>query len=80
MCQSKSLLYTSIVIHGKDMLSIITTLKQELHTGTKHIIGFTIYIYTLLNGFLLNIMSELCMVNNEVHDHFTRQFHSLCTY
>ena len=25
-----------------------------------------------LNGLLPDIMSELCMVNNEVHDHFTR--------
>ena len=27
--------------------------------------------YMLLNGFLSNIMSEICMVNNELHDHFT---------
>ena len=29
-------------------------------------------MYKLLNGFLPNIMSEICMVNNELHDHFTR--------
>ena len=29
-------------------------------------------MYKLLNGFLPNIMSELCMVNNELHDYFTR--------
>ena len=28
---------------------------------------------------LPDIMSELCMVNNEVHDHFTRQSHFLHT-
>ena len=34
-------------------------------------------MYTLQNGFLPNIMSELCLVNNELHDHFTRQSHFL---
>ena len=29
--------------------------------------------------FLPNIMSEICMVNNELHDHFTRQSHFLHT-
>ena len=32
-----------------------------------------------LNGFLPNITSEICMVNNELHDHFTRQSHFLHT-
>ena len=36
-------------------------------------------MYKLLNGFLPNIMSEICMVNNELHDHFTRQSHFLHT-
>ena len=36
-------------------------------------------MYKLLNGFLPNIMSEICMVNNELHDHFTRQSHFLPT-
>ena len=31
-------------------------------------------MYMLLNGFLPNIMSEICLVNN---DHFTRQSHFL---
>ena len=34
-------------------------------------------MYKLRNNFLPYIMSEFCMVNNEVHDHFTRQSHSL---
>ena len=34
-------------------------------------------MYKLLNGFLPNIMSEICLVNNELHDHFTRQSHFL---
>ena len=34
-------------------------------------------MYKLLNGFLPNIMSEICMVNNELHDHFKRQSHFL---
>ena len=29
-------------------------------------------MYEILNGFIPNIMSEICMVNNELHDHFTR--------
>ena len=33
-------------------------------------IGFM--MYKSLNGLLPDVMSELCMVNNEVHDHFTR--------
>ena len=28
-------------------------------------------MYKLLNGFLPNIMTEICLVNNELHDHFT---------
>ena len=36
-------------------------------------------MYNLLNGFLPNIMSEICLVNNELHDHFTRQSHFLHT-
>ena len=36
-------------------------------------------IYKLLNGFLPIIMSEICLVNNELHDHFTRQSHFLHT-
>ena len=36
-------------------------------------------MYKLLNGFLPNIMTEICMVNNELHDHFTRQSHFLHT-
>ena len=36
-------------------------------------------MYKLLNGFLPNIMSEICMVNNELHDHFTIQSHFLHT-
>ena len=34
-------------------------------------------MYKLLNGFLPNIMSEICMVNNELHDNSTRQSHFL---
>ena len=36
-------------------------------------------MYTFLNGLLPDIMSELYMVNNEVHDHLTRQSHFLHT-
>ena len=36
-------------------------------------------VYKLLNGFHPNIMSEICLVNNELHDHFTRQSHFLHT-
>ena len=36
-------------------------------------------MYKFLNGLLPDIMSELCMVNNEVHDHFTRQYNCLHT-
>ena len=28
-------------------------------------------MFKLLNGSLPNIMSEICMVNNELHDHFS---------
>ena len=34
-------------------------------------------MYKLLNGFLPNIMNEIRMVHNELHDHFTKQFHFL---
>ena len=40
-------------------------------------IGFM--MYTFLSGLLPDIMSEVWMVNNEVHDHFTRQSHFLHT-
>ena len=33
-------------------------------------------MYKLLNGFLPNIMSEICLFNNELHDHFTRHVYS----
>ena len=36
-------------------------------------------MYKLLNGFLTNIMNEICMVNKELHDNFTRQSHFLHT-
>ena len=36
-------------------------------------------MYKFMNGLLPDIMSELCMVNNEVHDHFTGQSHFLHT-
>ena len=32
-------------------------------------------MYKLLHGFLPIIMSEICLVNNEQHNHFTRQSH-----
>ena len=28
-------------------------------------------MYKLLNGFLVNIMSEICTVNNELHNYFS---------
>ena len=34
-------------------------------------------MHNLVDGFLPNIMSEICMVNNELHNHFTRQSHFL---
>ena len=34
-------------------------------------------MYKLLNGFLPNIMSEICMVNNALHDHFTSLIFSI---
>ena len=36
-------------------------------------------MYKLLNGFPPNVMSEICMVNNELYHHFTRQSHFLYT-
>ena len=48
-----------------------------LYNLVQNIISFM--MYRLLNGFLPNIMSEICMVNNELHDHFTRQSHFLHT-
>ena len=36
-------------------------------------------MYKLVNGLLPDIMSDLCIVNNEVHNHFTRQSHFLPT-
>ena len=44
-----------------------------LYNLIQNIIGFM--MYKLLNGLIPDIMSELCMVNNEVHDHYTRQCH-----
>ena len=40
-------------------------------------IGFM--MYKLVNGLLPDIMSDICIVNNEVHNHFTRQSHFLHT-
>ena len=34
-------------------------------------------MYKIVNGLLPEIMSESCIVNNEVHDQFTRQSHLL---
>ena len=34
-------------------------------------------MYKLFNGLLHNIMREICLVNNELHNHFTRQSHFL---
>ena len=48
-----------------------------LYNRIQNIIGFMMYKF--LNGLLPDIMSELCMVNNEVHDHYTRQSHFLHT-
>ena len=36
-------------------------------------------MYKLVNGLLADIISEVCMVNNEVPDHFTRQSYFLHT-
>ena len=36
-------------------------------------------MYKLVNGLLPEIMIDLCMINNEVHDHFTRQSHFIHT-
>ena len=49
----------------------------SLYNLIQNRIGFM--MYKLLNGLLSDIMSELCMVNNEVHVHFTRQSHFLHT-
>ena len=35
----------------------------------------SLMMYMLVNGLLPDIMSDLCIVNNEVHNHFTRQSH-----
>ena len=37
----------------------------------------TLLMYKIVNGLLPEIMSESCIVNNEVHGHFTRQSHLL---
>ena len=36
-------------------------------------------MYKRVNGLLTDIMSDLCIVNNEVHNHFTIQYHFLHT-
>ena len=36
-------------------------------------------MYKLVNGLLPEIMIDLCMINNEVHYHFTRQSHFIHT-
>ena len=36
-------------------------------------------MYKLVNGLLPDIMSDLCIVNNEVHNHFTRLSHFIHT-
>ena len=48
-----------------------------LYNIVHNIIGFM--MYKLVNGLLPDIMSDLCIVNNEVHNHFTRQSHFLHT-
>ena len=48
-----------------------------LYNLVQNRIGFM--MYKLVNGLLPDIMSDLCIVNNEVHNHFTRQSHFLHT-
>ena len=48
-----------------------------LYNLVQNRIGFM--MYKLVNGLLPDIMSDLCIVNNEVHTHFTRQSHFLHT-
>ena len=48
-----------------------------LYNLVQNRIGFM--MYKLVNGLLPDIMSDLCIVNNDVHNHFTRQSHFLHT-
>ena len=48
-----------------------------LYNLVQNRIGFM--MYKLVNGLLPDIMSDLCIVNNEEHNHFTRQSHFLHT-
>ena len=48
-----------------------------LYNLVQNRIGFM--MYKLVTGLLPDIMSDLCIVNNEVHNHFTRQSHVLLT-
>ena len=48
-----------------------------LYNIVQNRIGFM--MYKLVNGLLSDIMSDLCIVKNEVHNHFTRKYHFLHT-
>ena len=51
--------------------------RNKLFLFLQNGIGFM--MYKLVNGLLPVIMSDLCIVNNEVHNHFTKQSHFLHT-
>ena len=58
--------------------AILTNLYRELQVLPVYKLvqnRISFIMYKLLNGFLPNIMCEICLVNNELHDHFTRQSH-----
>ena len=66
--------------HGAHVSSeyIFRELKVlPLYNLVQNRIGFM--MYKLVNGLLQDKMSDLCMVDNEMHDHFTRQSHFLHT-
>ena len=50
---------------------------MTLYNLVQNRIGFMMYKF--VNGLLPDIMSDLCIVNNEVHNHFTRQSYFLHT-
>ena len=89
-----SVILTNCIFCKKGIIRLITFSKynQGVHVPSHFIfrelqvlplynlihnrIGFM--MYKSLNGLLPDIMSELCMVNNEVHDHFRRQSIFFC--
>ena len=73
-----SLINSKHALHSRSIVNLSYILCEQ-YTFEVYIIQIIIIIsfmmYKLVNGLLPEVMNELYTTNDQIHDHFTRQYH-----